>query len=406
MQQMKIEELIPHPRNSEFFDDMSGDKWKEFLESIKTSGVIKPIVITQDKVIVSGHQRVRACKELGIAEVFAEVKVYDDEDAVLKDLLETNIRQRGTIGGSSVKLGRRIRELERIYGIRNGGNDKVTRTANGETGLSQEDLARQLGISVDTLQRAKSLPTLPVEIQELVEQGKISPSTASRWIAKLPIEEQIELAQLLPAIVTDRLTQKQVQEYVDRLRDSENSIDTLNKKIAELENSLAVVTTNATQTRNDTSRQIELFKSQIAKLTQERDRLAAQKTQTVTQRIEVDKPETLQKVEELQRQLREKTETNKRLVDENIERGQLLSQVMGTSTNFKLVSHCSEITLKMLNFIKDMAQYDYMAECFNEIPDATRNEYARCIESVGKWAENILGTIEGQRNIITVNSNE
>lgn len=180
MQLMKIEELIPHPRNSEFFDDMSGDKWKEFLESIKTSGVIEPVVITQDKVIVSGHQRVRACKELGIAEILAEVKVYDDEDAILKDLLETNIRQRGTIGGSSVKLGRRIREIERIYGIHNGGNDKVTRTANGETGLSQEDLARQLGISVDTLQRAKSLPTLPVEIQELVEQGKISPSTASR----------------------------------------------------------------------------------------------------------------------------------------------------------------------------------------------------------------------------------
>ena len=404
MQLMKIEELIPHPRNSDFFDDMSGDKWKEFLESIKTSGVIEPIVITQDKVIVSGHQRVRACKELGIAEILAEVKVYDDEDAILKDLLETNIRQRGTIGGSSVKLGRRIRELERIYGIHNGGNDKVTRANNVQSGFTQEDLANQLGISVRTLQNAKSLPTLPVEIQEMVEQGNIPPSTASRLIAKLTPEQQEHLIQSLPA--TERLTQKQVQEYVDRLRDSENSIDTLNKKIAELENSLAVVTTNATQTRNDTSRQIELFKSQIAKLTQERDRLAAQKTQTVTQRIEVDKPETLQKVEELQRQLREKTETNKRLVDENTERGQLLSQVMGTSTNFKLVSHCSEITLKMLNFIKDMAQYDYMAECFNEIPDATRNEYARCVKSVGKWAENILGTIEGQRNIITVNSNE
>ena len=99
-----------------------------------------------NKVIVSGHQRVRACKELGITEILAEVRVYDNEDKIIKDLLETNVRQRGNIGGSSVKLGRRIRELERIYGIHNGGNDKVARTANGETGLSQEDLAKQLGM--------------------------------------------------------------------------------------------------------------------------------------------------------------------------------------------------------------------------------------------------------------------
>ena len=66
MQQINVNELKPHPRNNEFFDDMTGEKWKEFLESIKIRGVIEPIVITPDKTIVSGHQRVRACKELGI----------------------------------------------------------------------------------------------------------------------------------------------------------------------------------------------------------------------------------------------------------------------------------------------------------------------------------------------------
>ena len=234
MQLMKIEELIPHPRNSEFFDDMSGDKWKEFLESIKTSGVIEPVVITQDKVIVSGHQRVRACKELGIAEIIAEVKVYESEDAVLKDLLETNIRQRGTIGGSSVKLGRRIRELERIYGIRHGNNQHETdEDMNNVQILTQEDLAKQLGISVRTLQNAKSLPTLPVEIQEMVEQGNISPSTASRLIAKLTPEQQEHLIQSLPA--TERLTQKQVQEYVDRLNESQRQISAYKSKAEEAE---------------------------------------------------------------------------------------------------------------------------------------------------------------------------
>ena len=132
MQKFKIEELKAHPRNNEFFDDMSGEKWQEFLESIKTSGVIEPIVVTQDKIIVSGHQRVRACKELGIEEIDATVKIYDSDDDIIKDLLETNIRQRGEIGGSTVKLGRRIKELERIYGIRQGNNQyKKEDSANG-----------------------------------------------------------------------------------------------------------------------------------------------------------------------------------------------------------------------------------------------------------------------------------
>lgn len=73
MQQININELKPHPRNNEFFDDMTDEKWKEFIDSIKTRGVIEPIVITHDKIIVSGHQRVRACKELGIKTIMCDV---------------------------------------------------------------------------------------------------------------------------------------------------------------------------------------------------------------------------------------------------------------------------------------------------------------------------------------------
>lgn len=35
MQQININELKAHPRNNEFFDDITGDKWEELLESIR-----------------------------------------------------------------------------------------------------------------------------------------------------------------------------------------------------------------------------------------------------------------------------------------------------------------------------------------------------------------------------------
>lgn len=42
------------------------------------------------------------------------------EDEILADLLETNIRQRGDVGGPAKKVGLRIKELERLYGIKEG----------------------------------------------------------------------------------------------------------------------------------------------------------------------------------------------------------------------------------------------------------------------------------------------
>lgn len=90
MQLININELRPHPRYSEFYDDITGEKWEEFLESIKTDGIIKPIIVTTEKVIISGHQRVRACKELGITEITCDIRTYDNEDDILLAMLLSN----------------------------------------------------------------------------------------------------------------------------------------------------------------------------------------------------------------------------------------------------------------------------------------------------------------------------
>ena len=127
--------------------------------------------------------------------------------------------------------------MERIYGIHNGGNDKVTRTTNGLSGeMTQEDLAQKLGINLKTLQRAKSLTTLPKEIQDLVENGNVSPSTAARLISKLSPKEQEALIANLPA--TQKYTQSQVQSYIDKLIQANNrqrQIHTVKKSVMQAE---------------------------------------------------------------------------------------------------------------------------------------------------------------------------
>ena len=127
---IKISKLKPHPRNKELFDNVTGDKWEEFLESVRASGIIVPITITSDNTIVSGEQRVRACQELGISEIPYIAKKYKAtdgltiEDAILRDLIESNLKQRGKGNPNKVKLAKCIAELERIYKVRQGSSNE------------------------------------------------------------------------------------------------------------------------------------------------------------------------------------------------------------------------------------------------------------------------------------------
>lgn len=234
MQNISINSLKPHEKNDYFFDDMTGSKWSEFLESIRTSGVIEPIVVTRDFTIVSGHQRVRACKELGIEEIPARVKDYADEDAVIKDLLETNVRQRGNIDGSALKLGRIIAELERIYGVHHGNNQRTSPMANSK---SQDELFEMLGVSKDTYHRAKNLLDLIPELQDSLEEGNISASAASRLLARLSKDEQIAVFAAMPKDV--KLSQREVKEYIDEIREEDaEDFEDMQKRIKQANSEL------------------------------------------------------------------------------------------------------------------------------------------------------------------------
>ena len=217
MQKMNVTELIPHPQNDYYFDDIQGQKWAEFLESVKTSGVIEPIICNQNKVVISGHQRLRACKELGINEVLVDTRIYDNEEGIIKDLIETNIRQRGDINSSGLKLGRIIKTLEEAYKIKSGNNQyKEKEDTNNVGNLSQEDLSKQLGINIESYRHYKKLTTLIPELQELSLEGNITTSVASRVLARLTQEEQLELFNELGEDRLKEMTQKEVKEYIDK----------------------------------------------------------------------------------------------------------------------------------------------------------------------------------------------
>lgn len=253
-QLLAVDSLSPHPRNNDFFDDITGGKWDEFLESIRTSGVIEPLIITQAKVVVSGHQRLRACKELGIRNVYCIVRTYKSEDEVLRDLIETNIQQRGTISSSKKKQALIIQTLERIYGIRNTagrpkGNEQndenVKKLSENHVNLTRfsdkeltnpppprtkAQLAEALGLSLEQYATAKAVLPLIPDLQDMIDEGNLPATLARHLLARLSEQEQLELVKSLDT--TKRYTAAMVQRKVTELQSADAGME---KKIEALE---------------------------------------------------------------------------------------------------------------------------------------------------------------------------
>lgn len=214
---ISVDVLKSHPRNLEFFDDTTGESWDNFLRSVKTSDVIEPIVITEDNMIVSGHQRVRACKELGIKKIKYSVNHYESDDEILKDLIETNLIQRGIGNPNPVKFGRCIKELERIHGIQQGRRtDIVKEFDNVASPRTEAELAERIGLTRQSLQNYKKLAELIPEVEDFLDTGMISATTALAIVKQLCIDDQKTLMSQLDK--QTKYTQSEIQKQIDLLK--------------------------------------------------------------------------------------------------------------------------------------------------------------------------------------------
>ncbi|MBW7572451.1 DUF3102 domain-containing protein [Caproiciproducens faecalis] len=95
---IEIDKLKPLLAHSKYFKNIIGNAWIDFLKSVQTSGIVDPILISQDNIIISGHQRVRACRDLDMKIVPCYIKKYinnanySKEDMMLRDCLTSNLK--------------------------------------------------------------------------------------------------------------------------------------------------------------------------------------------------------------------------------------------------------------------------------------------------------------------------
>lgn len=287
IERVSVDEVMPHPENKYYFDDIQGDAWNDLLQSIRTSGVTNAITIDERDYIISGHQRIRACKLLGIEEVPAHVIHYTEEELErrkdVKDLIESNLKQRVPGNSNPVKLGRCFAFLDEYYGVKEGRPKKVPN--NSVVSKTQKELADESGISVDTIQNYKRIASAIPEIQDLVETGKVSPTTALSILRQLPEDEQKKLA-LAVAGTEEKVTNSQVQELINRLQTAERDLAEKDKKISELESREPIVKIKEVTPPDyeDMKRSVDNYQKEAIRIQQEKKRMS-EKNAELTERI-------------------------------------------------------------------------------------------------------------------------
>ena len=377
MRMMDVDKLNAHPKNKYFFDDIEGEPWVAFLESIETSGVIEPVIVAvPDFTIVSGHQRVRACKKLGIKQVMVEERTFDSEDEILKQLIETNIRQRGIGNANPVKFGRCIAELERIYGIRQGSAGVAPQKAERPlvAGKTQEALAEDIGVDKKTLQRAKKLAELPEDIQQMVMDGKVTASTASRVIARLSKEEQMQLAEQIAG--KDKMSNKDVEAEIASLKAENERLHNDNKILSRMSKPTVIEKT------------VEV---EVAPSDYKEAKNKAKAYDAETKRLNDKLEEAYQKRNELESKIKE-----------------LEEQTAKEQSNGDMVAGAIYFIAQCGSFIRDVGGYVWLADKIADLPSRESDGYIKAAMAVRDWANVLIQNIErseyGKQEVERINA--
>ncbi len=179
IQEIRIVDIDPNPfQPRKSFDE---DKISELAESIKTHGLVQPIIVKpvgRRYLLVAGERRWRASKQAGLTAIPSVVMEMDERQVMEISLIENLQRED-------------LNAVEEAKGIR---------LLSEEFGLTQEEISHRLGKSRSAVANTLRLLNLSEGIQQLLTEDKLTPGHAR---ALLSIED-LSLREDLAKIIIDK----------------------------------------------------------------------------------------------------------------------------------------------------------------------------------------------------------
>lgn len=202
------------------------EKVAELAESIQELGLLQPIGITKDSVLVFGLHRLEACRKIGWQEIDAEVVCDGDAlRAELAQIHENLVRAELTALERAEHLARAkeiyealhaqelaAKEAKKLSNLKQFQNaesvslqDAVGQDTESDTvSASAQDaftswVARQVGVTDRTVQRAVQIASdIPSDVRDAIRETELADATRELLkLARLPEEEQRAVARVI-----------------------------------------------------------------------------------------------------------------------------------------------------------------------------------------------------------------
>jgi ParB family chromosome partitioning protein len=191
LKKLPIEEVLPsdaQPR--QLFDE---DGIEELAQSIKTHGILQPIVVRQRAPgqfeIVAGERRWRAAQRAGLKEIEAVISEVAEQDTLTLALVE-NLQRRDLNAIEEAEAYQRLHK---------------------ELGYSQGEIAEAVGKDRSTVANSLRLLKLPLSVRELVLNGSISMGHAR---ALLALESDADIERLARKVMAGGLSVRDTERAV------------------------------------------------------------------------------------------------------------------------------------------------------------------------------------------------
>lgn len=193
IKQIPVDAIVPSPyQPRSIFDD---EKINELCQTIKTHGIIQPIVVRERDngyEIIAGERRWRATKKLGMETIPAIIKNYNEAQTASISLIE-NLQREGLTAIEEAVAYQKLIDLH---------------------DLTQESLAQRLGKGQSTIANKIRLLNLSKKIQDALLRRVITERHAR---ALLPLNNQSLQEKLLDEIIEKDLNVKQTENRVKQL---------------------------------------------------------------------------------------------------------------------------------------------------------------------------------------------
>ena len=175
------------------FDD---EKIMDLAESIKSNGIIQPLILRKDKdeyIIVAGERRWRAAKYIGIKEIPAVIMDLTEKQILEISLIENIQREDLNSIEEAIAYKKLITDFD----------------------LTQEQLSKRIGKSRVAITNTMRLLNLSEDVQQYIIEGVISEGHGRALLAITDSKLQCELAQ---NVIDDKLSVRELEFLIRKLK--------------------------------------------------------------------------------------------------------------------------------------------------------------------------------------------